>query len=258
MADDRIKVRGPEVLAFAERFDVDLTVVQASAGDGRISKNDAFRQALLDRTGLPQSATNQEIIDTMGVIADYAKWRKTYGAQADASARARSQARNPAPAPTPAPPAPSYTSLAARVAGKGAAFALNPAVDRVRAEATTQMPAPTAPAPTLFVAGDLPSFTASGVPPETLLEAPWGARHAMAAAPTQAAAYEIQADCAANDNSPLEYDMHPGNAAYQQRVAQWQRDSITDEQIEAMFARDPLGAKTIAAEKAAGTYEYDQ
>lgn len=103
-------------------------------------------------------------------------------------------------------------------------MARNPLVAQIRAQAMAgEITVPTSPAPALFANGDdLPTFTASGISPTALLEVPWEARHAMAAAATTAEAYAIQADVQENGNNPLEYADHPGNADYRQRVAKWQ------------------------------------
>jgi hypothetical protein len=78
------------------------------------------------------------------------------------------------------------------------AYALNPLADRVRAERRSNGRWATA-APTLFATGDLPAFTASGIPVDSLLQVPWSARHAMAAAPTPAEAYSILSECQGED-----------------------------------------------------------
>jgi hypothetical protein len=101
-----------------------------------------------------------------------------------------------------------------------------------------------APQPTLFGAGYLPPFTASGIPPEALLEVPWRARHSMAAAETPQDAYAIlhaftglsAAD--AEDLAAVEYGSHPGNADYAHRVEQWLADGVSDEELYGLFYGD--------------------
>jgi hypothetical protein len=80
-----------------------------------------------------------------------------------------------------------------------------------------------APPPTMFGAGDLPSFTASGIDPGVLAGIPWTARHAAAAAPTTAAAYAIIEEVSGPDGD-LEAARYAGHGAcrdYQNRVRSW-------------------------------------
>jgi hypothetical protein len=84
-----------------------------------------------------------------------------------------------------------------------------------------------APQPTLFGAGDLPPFLASGIDPRALLSVPWQARHTLAAAPTPAAAYAVTSDFAglsaedAAAYAALYYSDHPGTRDYANRVEEW-------------------------------------
>ncbi len=235
------RAQSPAVIAKAEKLKVDLTEVRASGEGGLITGDDVFRTAVARQIGLKATATVPEILAGVDAVLALNKRREAAAEAHAEEVRARQQVAPPAP------PAPS--ALASRVSGRGPAFALNPRVDHIRAEASAgRANAPAVAAPTLFASGDLPSFTASGISPEHLLEAPWEARHAMAAAATTAQAFAILADCQQNGNSSLEYADHPGNAAYAERVNQWYQDSITDEQIEASFANDPLGAQVVAYE----------
>jgi hypothetical protein len=86
-------------------------------------------------------------------------------------------------------------------------------------------------APTLFASGDTPAFTASGIPPEVVLQVPWQARHAMAAAVSPDEAYAILAECTGPDGeatAAMMFGGHPGNVDYADRVAVWQAQSLTD------------------------------
>lgn len=78
--------------------------------------------------------------------------------------------------------------------------------------------------------GALPSFTASGIPTSALLDVPEQARHAMAAAPTAAAAMAIKAAC--DDGLADLYASHEGYADYQHRVETSQVRSMTDAELE--------------------------
>jgi hypothetical protein len=115
------------------------------------------------------------------------------------------------------------------------AMAHNPLVDQVRAQAAAgQCGMPTGAAPSLFVAGDTPSFTASGIPPQAVLDVPWQARHAMAAAPTPAKAYEIANQCSGPDaatTAEMYYGNDAGNQDYAYRVQQWQVAAMSDDQL---------------------------
>ncbi len=85
-------------------------------------------------------------------------------------------------------------AAAAAPAGAGDHYSLNPYVAQARAEhpwAYTDAVAANADLPTLFSSGDLPAFCSSGIDPSELLRVPWYARHAVAAAPTLAAAAEL-------------------------------------------------------------------
>lgn len=82
--------------------------------------------------------------------------------------------------------------------------------------------------PTLFAAGDLPLFTASGYNPEVLLDLPWQARHAAAAEPDRAkfaAMFEEYAGESGALAAVLEHGEDTQNLEYRRRVAAWARDA---------------------------------
>jgi Pyruvate/2-oxoglutarate dehydrogenase complex, dihydrolipoamide acyltransferase (E2) component, and related enzymes len=123
-----------------------------------------------------------------------------------------------------------------RTPSRGAAYALNPLADRIRAQAALDpaQPAPRSLPPTLFAGGDLPAWTASGIEPSALLDVPWQARHALAEAPTRAAALAIRDQCSgpdAADTAVIFYGDHPGNTDYGDRIAQWQVQGLSDGQL---------------------------
>ena len=253
------RVQSPDLIAKAQEWGVDLTSVQATADSGVISRDDVFRKAITQRLHLPQNATNAEVLAVSAYIAAENKARQARAAEQTAQAAEQAAALEKASAER-AQLTSASASLSGLVAGRGPAFALNPLVAKVRAEATAAgEPQPTGGAPTLFASGDLPSFCASGLSPETLLQVPWEARHAMAAAPTQAEAYAILQACTGGDQGAsaediafYDYSDHPGNADYAQRVRQWQLDAVTDDQIEAMFVSHPMGAKVAEYEREHG------
>jgi len=116
------------------------------------------------------------------------------------------------------------------------------------------------PEPTLFSAGDLPDFTASGVDPKVLLQVPWNARPKLASETDKAqvfAAVELfngiddasEAELVAKDHhleSPAVYD-------YQRRVNDWVASGMTDDEmmvhigLEAPGPSSSVGKKTNAS-----------
>lgn len=111
-----------------------------------------------------------------------------------------------------------------RPAGADPRYLRNPLVDRLRGESRTVHAAATGtgrPAPTLFTGGDLPPYTASGFDPQQLLQLPWYARHAAAAARTIEAAQDVADDATDPHHLVGDYERHPGNQDYEQRVSAW-------------------------------------
>lgn len=112
-------------------------------------------------------------------------------------------------------------------------YGTNPAIDDIRQVFPEMHAAAIAagdPAPTLFATGDLPVFTASGLPTSALTPLPWPARAPAAAATSQAAAAEIInyfTPTAGRDREALArealmfYSRSEGNLDYTQRVAAW-------------------------------------
>lgn len=110
-------------------------------------------------------------------------------------------------------------------------------------------------APTLFQGGDLPPFTASGIDPAALLNVPWQARHAVAAATTPAEAYSIvQTFTGTNVDegttaASLDFADHPANADYERRVTQWLVDAMTEDELyDAVFGDRPAPAAATTDE----------
>jgi hypothetical protein len=105
------------------------------------------------------------------------------------------------------------------------AYRANPLVDDIRRErpALYAVAAAEASPPTLFSGGDLPVYTASGVESAVLARIPWVARHAVASAPTSAAAYAIIEDVSGEDGdlAAHRYANSPGNREYENRVRAW-------------------------------------
>lgn len=237
------RVASPEVIAYAQKVNLDLAEVSGSGSDGRITRDDAvrahwerMRPVMAQNAGLDASASWSEIkgaidakLRTRAIRAGLDPSASLPEIKAREMELAEQQRACTSGAGSP------VTALAARVAGKGPDYALNPLVDngRVTASAGVGRPLSMA-APTLFAAGDLPLFTASGIPPEALLEVPWQARHAMAAAPTAAEAYAIQSECRGADaaaTAAMLYGNHPGNDDYRDRVDQWRIGAMSDEEL---------------------------
>lgn len=93
-------------------------------------------------------------------------------------------------------------------------------------------------APTLFSAGDLPDFTASGVDPSVLLRVPWNARPALAAEPDKAKVYEsIELFNGVTDPGDAEalakdHGLQSGAVAeYASRVKGWMLAAASDDEI---------------------------
>jgi hypothetical protein len=120
----------------------------------------------------------------------------------------------------------------ARPANPAARYIRNPLVDSVLEASRTmyQNALNVAEPPTLFNSGDLPAATVSGIDPQLLLDVPWQARHAVAAARTQAEAAELIELASGPDADEtirmFELDRHEGNRAYQSRVDKWVTDGL--------------------------------
>jgi hypothetical protein len=109
------------------------------------------------------------------------------------------------------------------------------------------------PAPTLFAAGDLPPFTASGIDPNVLLQVPWQARQPIAAAPSTAEAYAlVQRYSGADAEADALFSLGnlPANVDYQQRTQAWLAAGMTDDEV--MAALFPPGSPQTGAPVHAG------
>lgn len=264
---DKIRAATPAVITYAEAHGVNLATVAGTGAGGRVTLEDVRAATpepsvtpLLARMAAQYGVDLREVTGT-GVAGRIRKSdvQAAAGVPTTPSAAEFDELERVAPglrADLAAGAAARASQLQREAAARGPAYALNPGVSCVYAEvAAGRASAPTTTAPTLFPGGrDLPAFTASGVRPETLLQVPWNARHALAAAPTTADAYKIVSDCTEGVDGAdgetiarVDYGDHPGNAAYAVRVQKWQMDSITEEQWD---AADPvLAAMCDRAEK---------
>lgn len=192
----------PVVARLAASRGVDLRLVAGTGAGGRISKADV----------LAASATG-------GADDSWFDEPQGFGADFVAAVRASASA-----------------GRVAAAAARGPAWARNPLVDVARQMVASTPGAPRlggAPPPTLFVSGDLPPFTSSGVDPQTLLEVPAAARHPMAEAETPAAAMAIlNAYAGPNGGAAAANDFRwlDGNLDYEGRVLEWVRASLTRDQ----------------------------
>ncbi|WBC13443.1 hypothetical protein O7600_20145 [Micromonospora sp. WMMA1998] len=125
---------------------------------------------------------------------------------------------------------------AAVLAANATAYARNPLLDEARAS-NPQLVAralANAPAPTLFPTGDLPAFTAAGIDPQALLNAPWQARHPIAEATTAAAAYKVMDEYGGGEGAAMaamDLGGHRGNHEYEQRFRNWLGAALTAEEV---------------------------
>ncbi len=105
------------------------------------------------------------------------------------------------------------------------------------------------PAPTLFLSGDLPPFTASGIDPSVLLQAPYLARHALASTPTQSEALRLLEEVL-EVRDPQEIALYlaygasiasAGASAYAERMTRWAEEGMPQS------SRDAVGDALTAA-----------
>ena len=259
------RVNSPAVVEYAELHKIDLANVTASGANGAISVEDVknarpmpYVTTLVAKvasendvdlrdvagTGIGGRIRKDDVLRAAGVLptASHESAATSGDAQIDEILKML----------RPADP-----GAAIDTRSRGAAFARNPLVDQVRAQASAAgaVPPSASSAPTLFASGDLPSFTASGIPPQALLDAPWQARHAMAAAPTTADAYAILnvstdgPEVSGTPDNAYEYELHPGNVDYQARVQKWQADAVTPEQAEADWEASQFGQHIMDLER---------
>jgi hypothetical protein len=128
-----------------------------------------------------------------------------------------------------------------RPGGQVGAYALNPLVDdarRVHAAAAAAVD----PAPTIFVSGDIPPVTASGMPPDELVRLPWLGRDIAAAEPDRGKVLQLFESFADDpDGAEMRFGQDPRNAAYMRRVDQWRVDAMSADQLhEGLFGEESL------------------
>lgn len=112
------------------------------------------------------------------------------------------------------------------------------------------------PEPTLFAAGDLPDFTASGVDPKVLLRAPWNARQSLAAEPEAARVFAIIEKFNGLDAEEAELVAKSEGlegaavSAYRFAVKAWLNAGVSDDELFGLIYndRDPRYNKGVAAD----------
>lgn len=107
-------------------------------------------------------------------------------------------------------------------------FGRNPLAEDIRQaspEVYAESVTDSGPPPTLFEAGDLPLFTASGIDPQLLLQLPWSVRHPAARADAGEAQRLFERfggdPEAAADDGRATYWSHEGNDEYRARLERW-------------------------------------
>ncbi len=126
-----------------------------------------------------------------------------------------------------ATPSPSVSAGAgaSRSRPQPTAYSRNPLVEAAGAMTQSIAAAAGTAEPEVFSTGPTPPFTASGMDPVKLLEVPWKARHALAAA-SAAEAEAMYAELTGPEGALIaetdrRYYAHPGNGDYEARVASW-------------------------------------
>jgi len=255
----------PAVRALAKRYGVDAASLPGTGVGGRVTTGDvraaarkAGSPALLAEEARPAPVqrtagtanrpcrTGESVVDwavaTGRVTAAYAAhWRRELATgqarvtdlerlapdEKVAAANAADLARRG--------PVVDMRAVAAPAAG-AAAWGRNPLVAgaRDRNPRAAMAASEKRPAPTLFAAGDLPPFTASGIDPKVLLQVPWQARHPVAAAPTTASAYQLVQDYSGPDAemaAAVDHSGHPANVDYEARVHSWLVEGMSGDQL---------------------------
>ncbi len=133
------------------------------------------------------------------------------------------------------PKTPPSPFLARQTAATAKRFPANPVAAELRArspELANRAARGDTPEPTLFSTGDLPPFCASGIDPQALLQVPWQARPAVAAAPTQAKAYELVQTYSGPDAENLAaWDFRDVEEGYRSRYSDWLADAMTMDEV---------------------------
>jgi hypothetical protein len=174
--------------------------------------------ARVDGTGPGGQVVRQDVLDAHAEIV-------ARGKRFSQMREARSRASSPTPAPSVRRPAPPRRQASAA----DGVYAANPLIAQARAEPGGRRRVAAAegrePAPTLFAAGDLPAFTASGVDPGELSKVPWFARHHLASLTDKEAVEQLVRDYSGTDGDVMAKTDgvagHPGNSEYRMRVLEW-------------------------------------
>lgn len=188
----------PAVRVTAERLGVDLAQVQGTGSGGRITVDDV-------RAASPQRRAARD------ALVDQARATRTSGRLSGVQMRVKDN----------------HLGVDAQVDATSRNPLLN-ALQKSRPD-VARAALKIAPAPTLFAAGDLPPFTASGVPPTQLLNLPWHLRHVAAQESDRSALSRmfeqyIPVTEGTASYAALSHGAAPGNVDYQDRFRSWVTD----------------------------------
>lgn len=204
--------RTPAALAVARQLGVDLRTARATGPGGAITVADAYRAA--------------------GRSEDAARWeaRRQPGRSRSAAAHRPMPRSAVASAPTRPHLIVSQRSLWTRenTMVDVDAYGPNPVAEDLRQVAPNQYTAAiqrSGAPPTLFATGDLPLFTTSGMDPQLLMQLPYVARHAAAAASAPEASELFETYGAPSretwDAALMTFCLEPANLAYENRLLAW-------------------------------------
>lgn len=93
------------------------------------------------------------------------------------------------------------------------------------------------PAPTMWVSGNLPPFTASGLDPQVLNRLPWATRHWAAAEPDKLKVLGVIEQYGDFEGIEME---HSGLEAYKQRFSRWMSGIDAPKKVESKDEADAL------------------
>lgn len=190
-------------------------------------ETDEQRERRNRNAAVPASPRVRVLANRLGVELSEVTATGAGGRISTQDVRAHANRGRAAPAAAPYAPPAAHTAgagrFAAPVVSQLSTWAQGSSGARMTGEARRRSPEPT-----LFGSGDLPPFTASGIPPEALLQVPWQARHAMASATTPAEAWRVLDDFSrlssvedAEAVAASMYGGHRGNREYAARVEHW-------------------------------------
>ncbi|MFD1547710.1 E3 binding domain-containing protein [Nonomuraea guangzhouensis] len=221
---------------------------EPSPSTRQLAKSLTINLARVQGTGSGGMVTRQDVLNAHAAMVargrEFARRRE-----------ARRQSATSAPSPSAARPKTPPQRRTAPAAATGV-YAANPLIVQARAEPGGKRRVAAAegqaPAPTLFLSGDLPAFTASGVDPDELTKVPWYARHHLASLSDKAAVEQLVRDYSGPDGDVMAQTDgvagHRGNHDYADRMREWlDRGDVAAAQA----SQDRLWRQTKAARQQA-------